>query len=149
MAERAIPNEDLTTNTFDKDGVSASIIDSVDKNGTYILRGITAGAGIKIEFENKPVADGIGYKDSKTIKISSEGGGGEGYSYEKVSVTPYDNQTVFNVPNNIYDVLSMSINGIENDNFKYDSSSNKITFDPIGCGYSIDATDDVTFTYKI
>jgi hypothetical protein len=58
-----------------------------------------------------------------------------------------DNQTTFTLPSDTFEVISMMINGIETVNFTYVNSTLTLTFDPVGNGYGVDSTDEVTFVY--
>jgi len=57
-------------------------------------------------------------------------------------------QTTFTMPNDAKEILYMAINGIENENFTFDTSSKVLTFDPIETGYGVDVDDEVFFIYK-
>ena len=60
-----------------------------------------------------------------------------------------DGQTSFVLPTGTLEVLEMTINGIETDNYTYDVSTLTLTFDPVGNGYGIDSSDEVVLTYKV
>lgn len=78
MATRIGPGGvcEVETNTYDKDGTSASIIDTINcRRETLFFRGITAGNGITVDLVDVPYPNGLGYTIGKTIQISSTGGG--------------------------------------------------------------------------
>ncbi len=63
-------------------------------------------------------------------------------------VNPAGDQVNFTLPADAEEVLWMSINGIENNNFTFDPVSKGIVFDPTATGYGVDVTDEVFFIYK-
>ena len=68
----------------------------------------------------------------------------------KYVVSPVtDGQTTFVLPTGALEVLEMTINGIETDNYTYDATTSTLTFDPVGNGYGIDSSDEVVLTYKV
>lgn len=70
----------------------------------------------------------------------------ETYKYEVENVAA--GQTIFNLPVDAQSVLYMSINGIENNNFTFNTLTKVLEFDPIETGYGVDETDEVFFIYK-
>jgi hypothetical protein len=71
---------------------------------------------------------------------------GETNKYDVEEVTA--GQTEFHLPNDCTEVMYMSINGIENENFTFDLLSKVLVFDPVETGYGIDVDDEVFFIYK-
>lgn len=71
---------------------------------------------------------------------------GETNKYDVESVTA--GQVTFTMPADCVEVLYMSINGIENENFTFNVSTKVLNFDPIETGYGIDVDDEVFFIYK-
>lgn len=67
---------------------------------------------------------------------------------QKFDVVVTDGQTEFTMPVNAEEVLYMSINGIENKDFVFDTTSKALTFDPVATGYGVETTDEVFFIYK-
>lgn len=57
-------------------------------------------------------------------------------------------QTTFTMPSDCKEVLYMAINGIENENFTFNTTTKVLVFDPIETGYGIDVDDEVFFIYK-
>jgi len=57
-------------------------------------------------------------------------------------------QTTFTLPSDAKEVLYMAINGIENENFTFDTGSKVLVFDPVETGYGVDVDDEVFFMYK-
>ena len=73
-------------------------------------------------------------------------GGGDDTT-NTLEVTPTLDQVEFTIPG-AKDVVLMSINGVENNNFTFDSVSEVLTFDPVATGYGVDPTDEVIFIYN-
>lgn len=67
---------------------------------------------------------------------------------KKFDVAPTDGQVEFTLPIDAEEVLYMSINGIENEEFTFDAVSKVLTFDPVATGYGVDSSDEVFFIYK-
>lgn len=63
--------------------------------------------------------------------------------------TVSNGQTTFQLPAGALDVLEMTINGIETDNYTFNSTSSILTFDPVKNGYGVDSSDEVVITYKV
>jgi len=57
-------------------------------------------------------------------------------------------QTTFTLPSDAKEVLYMAINGIENENFTFDTGSKVLVFDPVETGYGVDIDDEIFFIYK-
>ncbi len=74
--------------------------------------------------------------DEDTITVS--------YKVETVTL----DQVTFTLPSNAAVVQSMSINGIENKNFTFDTTTKVLTFDPVATGYGVEETDEVIFVYN-
>lgn len=56
-------------------------------------------------------------------------------------------QTQFTMPAAAKSVLYMAINGVENEDFTFDTSSKVLVFDPVRTGYGVDVDDEVFFIY--
>lgn len=80
------------------------------------------------------VEQGVKVKESETNK------------YDVENVDP--GQTTFQLPSDVREVLYMTINGIENENFTFDLASKVLVFDPVETGYGVDVDDEVFFIYK-
>ena len=70
----------------------------------------------------------------------------ETYKYDVENVV--SGQTTFTLPANAKEVLYMAINGIENENFTFNTTSKVLNFDPIETGYGVDVDDEIFFIYK-
>jgi len=77
---------------------------------------------------------------------SSTNSGSETHKYDVPNVA--SGQTTFILPIDVREILYMSINGIENENYTFDTTSKVLVFDPVETGYGVDADDDVFFIYK-
>jgi hypothetical protein len=77
---------------------------------------------------------------------TTNGSSAETYKYNVGEVAT--NQELFTLPSDCHEVLFMSINGIENENFTFNETSKELTFDPIATGYGVDGGDEVFFIYK-
>lgn len=96
--------------------------------------GIISPVYIRLENENRAVRlNAITDNNTETVVI-------------EITVD-VDGQTEFTMPTETYDVIEMSINGIENKNFTYDSVGKIVTFDPVATGYDVETSDEVFFTY--
>jgi hypothetical protein len=72
--------------------------------------------------------------------------GSETKNYKVPSLT--EGQTTFTLPSDAFEVIAMSINGVEVDfTTATISGSTVVTFDPAANGYGIDTTDEVSFIY--
>lgn len=80
------------------------------------------------------VEHGVKVKESETNK------------YDVENVDP--GQTTFQLPSDVREVLYMTINGIENENYTFDLASKVLVFDPVETGYGVDVDDEVFFIYK-
>ena len=78
--------------------------------------------------------------------ISDDNSGDSTHKYNVDTVT--DNQTLFVMPDDATEVVFMSINGIENENFTFDADTKELIFDPVTTGYGVETTDSVFFIYK-
>lgn len=78
--------------------------------------------------------------------ISDDNSGDNTHKYNVETVT--DNQTLFVLPSNAAEVIFMSINGIENENFTFNPTTKALIFDPVATGYGVDSSDSVFFIYK-
>lgn len=70
----------------------------------------------------------------------------ETHKYDVEEVT--NNQTEFTLPADAQEVMYMSINGIENENYTFDINTKVLVFDPVATGYGVDSSDEVFFIYK-
>lgn len=75
------------------------------------------------------------------------GGGAADDSTKTLEVVPTQDQVEFTIPL-AREVLVMSINGVENNNFVFNSMTKVLTFDPVATGYGVDPTDEVFFVYN-
>jgi hypothetical protein len=66
--------------------------------------------------------------------------------YSVPSVTT--GQTIFTMPVGALEVTVMTINGMENTNYTFDSVTRELIFDPVETGYGVDEGDDVMFMYR-
>jgi hypothetical protein len=77
---------------------------------------------------------------------SNTNSGAETHKYDVEDVA--SGQTTFTLPDDCREVLYMSINGIENENYTFDTDSKVLIFDPVETGYGVDVDDEVFFIYK-
>lgn len=98
---------------------------------------------LRLESPNKAILLDAGMFD---VPINGPVEESKTHKYEVDSVS--DDQTIFTMPSNTNEVLFMSINGIENENFTFDPESKILIFDPEATGYGVDSTDRVVFIYK-
>jgi hypothetical protein len=88
---------------------------------------------------------------NKAVLFASGTAGGAlasgGDNNDTLVVIPTLNQTEFTIPG-AFEVMIMSINGIENTNFTFDNITEVLTFDPVATGYGVDPTDEVIFIYR-
>jgi hypothetical protein len=80
------------------------------------------------------------------IKFHQEVGTSETKNYKVPSLT--EGQTTFNLPSDAFEIISMSVNGVEVD-FTFTNTGSLVTaiFNSIDNGYGIDTTDEVKFIY--
>lgn len=90
---------------------------------------------IRLETENRAVRLNA-IVDENSITVSF-----------KVDTITLD-QTSFTLPGEAKSVQVMSINGIENKNFTFDTTTKVLTFDPVATGYGVEETDEVIFVYN-
>ena len=80
------------------------------------------------------------------IKFNQESVASETKNFKVLSLT--EGQTTFDLPSDAFEVVSMSVNGVEVD-FTFTTVGSLVvaTFNPADNGYGIDTTDEVKFIY--
>lgn len=62
-------------------------------------------------------------------------------------VVQEENQTIFNAPNDLVDIINLSVNGIDERSFHFSNIDSTIVFNPVSAKYNLEITDTIILTY--
>jgi len=127
----------------DAPGRVANVVDRFDlKRGVVVMRALEAGEGVTIDVVDAD--SGIHPTPQKKIVIGIDK---EALArYKKIYAYPLDGQTTFMLPDEILEVLAVTINGLETTHFSFNKPN--LVFNPSTEGYELEQGDELIIFYR-